>query len=78
MLMTILRVGLNKQMSHARATSTYTAWGPEFTLALVPTSQFKEPDRARPGSSPKGLFPPREDSPFLTSSRQEKDEGVLP
>lgn len=76
--MTILRADQNKQMNHAKATSNYIAQRPEFALALVPTSQFRAPDRASPGSSPRRLtFPSKEDSPFLTFNRQEKDE-VLP
>ena len=78
MPMTILRADQNKQMNHTKATSNYIAQRPEFALALVPTSQFRAPDRASPGSSPRRLtFPSKEDSPFLTFNRQEKDE-VLP
>ena len=70
MPMTILRADRNTQMNHAQAASNYIAQRPEFTLALVPTSQFRAPDRASPGSSPQRLiFPSREDSPFLTFNR---------
>lgn len=53
-------------------------WEPEFMPALVPTFYFQGIWSDEPRGFSKGTSPPEKTPPFLTSSRQEKDEGVLP
>lgn len=76
--MIILRVDPNKQMSHARTTSNYIARGLEFSFTLVPTPNFQNTKWSKPRIFSQGSVSAGGGSPFLTSSRLQKEGGVFP